>query len=212
MDIKVLFTVNLLILFIVSSILTINSRKKTQNNSIKFLAYFILLHFIGFIFFVLRNQIPDFFSIIIANMLFSVGMLFLYMAIKTMVNIEPIWQNRYYIPLFIYFIGFIMFTYINYDIKIRILIYYSFCAIYMLTSGWLLWKNNSPEFKFFDKITAILFFIISFILIGIILQATMIKIETYYFRNTNIFMIISISILDLLSLWTLIALKYRVKN
>lgn len=212
MDIKILFTTNAIILLITLTILISHYKKNTQNKSIKFLTYFIALHFIGFMFFVLRNQIPDFFSIIVANMLFAVGTLFFYMSIRAIIKIEPIWYNRNYIPLLVFLIGFVIFTYISYDTKTRILIYYLFCAIFVFASGWLLWTKNALEFKFFDKTTAIMFFIISFVLIGIFLQATILKIETYYFSNKNIFMILSIVIIDLLSLWTLLALKYRIKN
>ncbi|MGB3751380.1 MAG: hypothetical protein WA945_07400, partial [Arcobacteraceae bacterium] len=179
---------------------------------IKYLTYFVVLHFIGFIFFVLRNQIPDFFSIIIANMLFAVGTLFFYLTIKTIVNEKTIWHNRYYIPVFMFFIGFIIFTYFIYDTKTRIIIYYFYCAGSIFPSAWLLWKNDSKNFKLFDKTTAILLFIISFIFISIIIQSIFIKLQDYYFSNNNIFMIVSIVIADLLSLWTLLALKYRVEK
>lgn len=210
MDVKLLFTVNILILAVVSSILIFKHIRNPKNLTIKFLTYTILLHSFGFVLFILRNQIPDFLSIIVANMLFAIGTLFLYMAVRTLVDKKLIWQNKYVIPLLMFFLGYMIFTYIAYDTKTRILIYYTYCAIFVFPSGWLLWTTQTPGFKFFDKVSAILFFIISFIFIGIVMQATTIRIETYYFGNKNIFMIVSIIIMDIISLWTLLALKYRI--
>ncbi len=212
MDVKILYVVSTIILSFVSIVLVMNYRKKPQNNAIKFLTYFIVLHFIGFVLFILRNQIPDFISIVIANTLFAIGTISLYLTIKSLLNIEPILQKRYLIPLVTYFIGFIVFTYISYDTKTRILIYYLFCAIYLLSTGWLLWRNKSFEYNLFDKITSVMFFAISSILIWIILQVSFMTLHSYYFSNSNIFMILSIFIINILSFWSLFALRYRIKN
>lgn len=212
MDVRLLFIINTLTLLITLIVLITNHIKDTQNKSIKFLTYFIALHFIGFILFVLRNQIPDFFSIIVANMLFAIGVVYLYMAIRSILKKEYIWHNRYFIPILIYFIGFVMFTYISYDTQTRILIYYTFCTMFVFPSGWLLWSAQSEKFKVFDKASAIVFFIIALIFTAIIFQATIIRIETYYFSNKNIFMILSLIIVDIMSLWALLALRYRIKT
>jgi len=212
MDIKILFSVNLLILFVVSATLLMKYKNNRQNTSIQYLTYFIGLHFIGFILFVLRNEIPDFISIIVANMFFAGGTLFFYLAIKTLVNEKTIWRNQYYIPIIVFFIGFITFTYVIYDTKTRIMIYYFYCTVYVLPSAWLLWKHEASRFKLFDKATAVLLFIISFIFIAIIIQSIFIELQDYYFSNNNIFMIVSIVIIDIFGLWTLLALKYRVKK
>lgn len=212
MDIKILFSVNLLILFVVSATLLMKYKNNRQNTSIQYLTYFIGLHFIGFILFVLRNEIPDFISIIVANMFFAGGTLFFYLAIKTLVNEKTIWRNQYYIPIIVFFIGFITFTYVIYDTKTRIMIYYFYCTVYVLPSAWLLWKHEASRFKLFDKATAVLLFIISFIFIAIIIQSIFIKLQDYYFSNNNIFMIVSIVIIDIFGLWTLLALTYRVKK
>jgi hypothetical protein len=212
MDMKIIFAINTLVLLIISIISTVEYKKNTKNDSIKFLQLFIVLHFVGFVFFILRNQIPDFISIIIANTLFAIGTLSLYLATKSIMNIQPIWHNRYVVPIIIFFIGFIIFTYAEYDTRTRILIYYIMCFMYTISIAWLFWHTNSIKFKIFDKISAVLFTAVFLIFLGIILQTTFIKLQTYYFSNANTFMILSILIMDLLAFWTLFTIKYRVKN
>ena len=212
MDIKILYIGNMLVLFATSTILYIKYRKQPQNSALKFLTIFMGFHFFGFVLFILRNQIPDFLSIVIANTLFAAGVISLYITVRAFTKIEPAWHNRYFIPLITYFIGFVIFTYVNYDTKTRILIYYLFCTIFMIPSAWFLWKNNVAKYKVFDKATAILFFIISLILIWIIVQVSFIQLQTYYFSNSNIFMMLSFFIMNILNFWSLLALRYRIKN
>jgi len=211
-DIKILYMVNALVLLGTSLVLYVNYKKYSQNISLKFLTYFMGFHLFGFILFILRNQIPDFISIVIANSFFATGVLCLYMTIRAITKVEPVWHNRYFIPLLTYFVGFVIFTYVSYDTKTRILIYYLFCTIFMIPSAWFLWKNNVSKYKVFDKSTAILFFTISLILIWIIIQVSFIKLQTYYFSNSNIFMMLSFFIMNILSVWSLLALRYRIKN
>lgn len=212
MDAKMLYIMSTITLLFVSIVLLVNYKKNPKNYAIKFLTYFILSHFIGFVLFTLRNQIPDFFSIIIANTLFAIGTMSLYFTIKAILKIEPLLHTRYLIPLVTYFAGFIIFTYISYDTKARILIYYLYCIIYLIPSAWLLWTNKSPSNILFDKITSILFFSIASLLIWIIMQVSFIPLHTYYFSNSNLFIILSIFIINILGLWSLLALRYRIKN
>ena len=212
MDIKTLYMISTIILSFASIILILNYRKNPQNDGVKYLTYFIILHLIGFILFLLRNQIPDFISIVLANTLFAVGTISLFLAIKALVKIEPILHKRYLLPVFTYFIGFVLFTYVTYDTKTRMLIYYIFCTMYLLPSSWLLWINKSSKYKLFDKLTSILFFTISFILIWMITQVSFITLHSYIFTNSNIFMMIGVLIIYMFSLWSLLALKYRIKN
>ncbi len=212
LDVKTLFVVSTVILAIVSTIMVFSYLKNKQNSALKYLTLFIAIHFIGFIGFILRNQIPDFISIIVANTLFAVGTLCLYLAIKAITGINPIWHNRYFIPVLMFFIGFIIFTYIEYDIRARIFIYYFFCFIYTASIAWILWSNISERFRIFDRASALFFTILAIVFLGVVFQASFLRIQAYYFSNSNTFMILSIFIINLLSFWTLGAIKYRVKN
>jgi len=212
MDVKTLFSAITAILLLVSLIMIFSYKQNPENSAIKYLALFIVLHFIGFVGFILRNQIPDFLSIVVANTLFGAGTLSLYLATKAITNKTPIWYNRYLIPLLTYFIGFIIFTYVEYDTSIRIFIYYLFCFIYTSAIAWLFWFNDSVRFRVFDRVSAIFFAALSIIFLGVVFQTSFTKLQAYYFSNTNTFMILSIFIMILLNLWTVIATKYRIKN
>lgn len=212
MDLKILFATNILILFVTLSILIFNYTKDKQNKSLQISILYIFFHLIGFIFFVLRNQVSDFLSIILANFFFALGALFLFLSVKSMLKNNPIWYKRYLIPLFVFLVGFLIFTYVDYDTKSRVIIYYSFCSIFVLAAAYLFWTHSSPKFELFNKLSAILFLIIALVLIVMILQTSLLHIDTYYFSNKNIYMVISIGIIDTLCLWTLLALKYKIKN
>lgn len=212
LEVKTLFIANTLFLSIVSAIMIFSYIKNQKNSAIKYLALFIVMHCIGFVGFILRNQIPDFISIVIANTLFAAGTLSLYLAVKAITGIKPIWHNRYLIPLLTFFIGFIIFTYVEYDTRARIFIYYFFCFIYTSSIAWLFWFKASEEFKIFDRVSSLFFTILFLIFLGIVFQTSFIRLQAYYFSNQNIFMILSIFIMFVLNLWTLLAIKYRVKS
>lgn len=212
MDVKIIFTINTIILAIISIVMIINYLKYPKNSSIKYLSLFIILHFIGFIGFIFRNQIPDFLSIVIANTLFAAGTLSLYLSTRAITKQKPIWNNRYFIPLFTYFIGFIIFTYVEYDTSIRVFIYYLFCFIYTLSIAWLFWFSSSVKYKIFDRASALFFAALAIIFLGVVFQATFIKIQAYYFSNANTFMLLSILAINILCVWSIVVLRYRVKN
>ncbi|MCK9490834.1 MAG: hypothetical protein M0Q24_01990 [Sulfurimonas sp.] len=212
LDVKTLFIASTVILLLVSIITLFKYKQNPKNSAIKYLTLFILLHFIGFVGFILRNQIPDFLSIVIANTLFGAGTLSLYLATKAITNKEPIWHNRYLIPIITFFIGFIIFTYIEYNTSARIFIYYLFCFIYTSAIAWLFWFNDSMKFKIFDRVSSVFFTILSIIFLGVIFQTSFIKLQAYYFSNSNTFMILSIFIMIALNLWTILTIKHRVKN
>ena len=69
-----------------------------NNLAIKYLTFFTFLYTIGFILLILRNQIPDFVSIVLANTLFAIGTLFLYFALKSLLDLNIKWRERYLIP------------------------------------------------------------------------------------------------------------------
>ena len=212
MNIKIIFTINTLVLFFMSIYMIYTYRKKPYNQTIKFLTYFIVLHSIGFVLFILRNQIPDFLSIIFANTLFAIGTLFLYFAIKSLLQLNIEWHGRYLIPLITYFIGFIIFTYISYNTTTRIVIYYSYCVLFLSPSAWFFWFNSSSKFKIFDRFTALFFFTIVMLFSWIIIKASFMNLHTYYFSNSNIFMMLSNIVMMLLVIWTILCVKIRIKD
>lgn len=212
MNIKIIFTINTLMLLLISVYMIHTYRKKSHNQTIKFLTYFIVLHSIGFLLFILRNQIPDFLSIIFANTLFAIGTLFLYFTIKSLLHLDIQWHGRYLIPLITYFIGFVIFTYISYNTTTRIVIYYSYCVLFLSPSAWFLWFKSSSEFKTFDRFSAILFLSIIMLFLWVIIKASFLNLHTYYFSNSNIFMMLSNMVMMLLIIWTILCVKIRIKN
>lgn len=212
LDVKTLFIVGTLVLLLVSIIMIHSYKQNPKNKARKYLTLFILLHFIGFIGFILRNQIPDFVSIIVANTLFASGTLSLYIATKIITNKTPAWHNRYLIPLVIFAIGFIVFTYVEYDTSTRTLLYYLFCFIYTSAIAWLFWFNDSAAFRVFDRLSALFFATLSIIFLAVVFQTSFTQLQAYYFSNTNTFMILSIFIMIILNLWAVAVAKYRIKN
>lgn len=209
---KFLFSATTILLTAVSLFMIYNYIKNKQNGAIKYLTLFILLHLIGFVGFILRNQIPDFLSIIVANGLFAVGTLYLYLAVKVMVKNTPIWQTRYLVPLFTYLIGFLVFTYIEYETSIRILIYYFFSIIYTSAIAWLFWFSESVKYRVYDRVSSLFFGFLSVLFLAVLFQTSAIKLQAYYFSNTNLLMNLSIIVMIAINIWTIISIKYRVEK
>jgi hypothetical protein len=167
---------------------------------------------VGFVLLILRNQIPDFFSIVIANTFFAIGSLNLYVATRAIVNLDSKWHYRYYIPIVFIFVSFILFTYIDFNTPFRMVIYFTFATIYSFLSFYLFWFYASSEYRVFDKISAILFFIgilnASFMVLRVLFQ----DVTSYYFGNSDIFMYLPSINMLILSLWIAFLVRYRIKS
>jgi hypothetical protein len=210
--IKVLFITNTIVLFSLTIYLLYKWKHDKHYRALKLLAIFIASYFIGHFLLILRNQIPDFFSIVVANTFFAIGSLNLYVATKAILNLDSKWYNRYYVPIVIIFLSFILFTYIDFNTSARIMIYYSFVTIYSFFSFYLFWFYRCEKFVLLDKITAIFFFIGVVNSSFMVLRVFMKNITSYYFGNLDLFIYSAAISMLFFCLWIILLVKYRIKN
>lgn len=189
---------SLLLLLILSSVFWYKYPKE------KYLKYFTLFAsflLIGQILTSSRNFIPDIFSIIIGNNLLVIGYIFLYIGIRDLLNLEANWHNRYLIPILVVLLGFLLFTYVYYNVAMRIVIFSIFCTIYGFVLGWMFWKNSTKEFKIINNISAIFFFI------GVILfsirtfKASTIQLPANYLSTTDLMITLVYVYLFFMVIW-----------
>ena len=212
LDIKTLFIMNLVILLILSLYLFSLYKKNKTNITIQYFLYFCTLYSVALFLFLLRNQISDFISMVIANTLFATANVSLYIAIRALFDEETQWKNRYWIPIFIVFIGFCIFVYFHYDANIRALIYLFFALFYALLNTKLFLFSSSSKFKVFDKVSFIFFLLTSILYISIIIRINFQQVETYYFSNVDIFISFINYHMLFLNLWIIIVTQYRIKK
>lgn len=136
-----------------------------KSRSVRLLGYYFFCFFLGLVATSLRNKIPDFFSLQLGIMTFAVGYMFLFMGLKDLLGLDSMWHNRYYIPIAILFIGIFFFTYIYYDLHMRIVIFSLYITIYTLATAWLFYKASTDRFKKLNHVAALLYFIVASIFV-----------------------------------------------
>lgn len=183
-----------------------------ENRVIKFITYFVVLYCLGFILFILRNQIPDFLSIVIANTFFALGSLCLYVTTRAIVGLDSKWQIRYWIPVLIIFVGFYIFTFIDFNSNMRALMYSVFALFYSLLDMWLFGFYTSSKFYTFDKISSIVFLVGAIIFLLRAIESRIIHIEAYYFNNVDLFLYLPNIYMLILNIWVILLVTYRIKN
>lgn len=139
--------------------------KYPKSRIVKLLALYFAFFFFGLIVTSLRNKIPNFISLQLGVVSFAIGYMFLYMAIKHMLGLESNWQRRYYIPITILFMGIFLFTYMYYDLHMRIVIFSLYIAVYTFVTAWLLYESSVKYYKRFHQFIALFYLIISFVFI-----------------------------------------------
>lgn len=211
LDIKTIFFANIFVLFILSIYLVYLHKKNPSNRALKFVANFVIFYFLGLVLFILRNQIFDFLSIVIATTFFAFGSVSLYVATRDIVGLDSKWHSRYWIPILIVFAGHFIFTYIDFNTNMKMTIYYTFCVFYSSLSFWLFWFYSAKKFKVFDKISSLVFLIGCLIFLVILLRVHLLNVATYYFANTDIFILLPNLYMLILNLWIIALVTYRIK-
>ncbi len=209
---KMLFIINTVILLILAIYMLFLYKKNSQNRATKFITYFVVLYCLGFTLFILRNQIPDFLSMVIANTFFALGSLCLYVATRAIVGLDSKWQIRYWIPVLIIFVGFNIFTFIDFNPNMRALMYSVFALLYSLLEMWLFGFYTSSKFYTFDKISSIVFFVGAIIFLLRAIESRIIHIDAYYFNNVNLIISLPNIYMLVLNIWILTLVTYRIKN
>ena len=200
-DAKILMTgsfISLMVLIIVGFTLFY---KFPQKKYFKYFALFPTFFLAGEFLRTLRIVIPDFFSVVIANTLMVSGIMFLYIGVRAILNLESQWHNRYFIPIGVVLLGLILFTYLHYDVAMRILVFSAFTIIYVSTISWKFFKYATKEYKIIDYISGTLFVIgiIIFLIRGA--KASMIEINVNYPKSTEILNILIYTYLLFITAW-----------
>lgn len=212
LDIKTVFIINIILITILSFYMLVVYIKNSRNRAIQFITYFTVLFFFAFILFYLRNQIPDFLSIVIANTLFSIAIVSLYIAIKDSLQLDSKWHIRYWIPIVVFSVGFFIFTHLSFNFSSRIYIYCIFVIIYCIHFAWLFWIYKSKEFKLFDTLSSILFLLGVIVFSLVMVSSNIETLSTYYFSNTTFALYLPNIFYFMLNLWAVVLIKYRIKN
>lgn len=211
-DIKTLVIINALLLFPIGLYAAFLYKKSPLNQPLRFAFYFFISLFIAFVFIALRNKIPDFISIVLANTLIAMSWIYLYLSVSSAVEPSSKWLKRYFIPVGVIFIGFIFFTHLHNDVNIRLIITYSFVLVMFSLCARVFWLHWQEKFYYFDRASALFFLIIPLLSSILIFKLTfknlplnMLSINETVFASTLIFVMF-------LLMWFLIFMNYRVKN
>lgn len=211
-DIKFFFLSNIILLLFLSFYMIILYIRDPKNRAIQFITYFTVFFFFAFVLFVLRNQISDFLSIVVANTLFAIAILFLYIAIKVSLNLDSKWHLRYWIPIIIFFVGFFIFTHLSFNFSSRLYIYCIFLIIYCIHFAWLFRLHKSEKFKLFDTLSSIFFLLGVVVFLLVIVFSNIESFSNYYFANINFALYLPNIFYFILNLWAVMLIKYRIKN
>ena len=205
-DSNTLITGSFIALFILVIVGLIFFNKFPQEKYFKYFAFFSLFFLTGEILRTFIVIISDLFSIVIANTLMVSGIIFLYIGVRAMLNLESQWRTRYYIPIAMVFFGFILFTYVHYNATMRILIFSVFSIIYASSISWIFLKNATKEFKVFDYISSLLFLVGVIIFFVRTLKASMMEINLIYPNSTDLLNTFIYAYLLFMSYWLSIIL------
>ena len=211
-DSNTLMTGSFIALFILIIVGSIFFNKFPQEKYFKYFALFSLFFLTGEILRTFRVVIPDLFSIVIANTLMVSGIIFSYIGVRAILNLESQWHIRYYIPIVVVLFGFILFTYVHYNVTMRILIFSVFSIIYASSISWIFFKNATKEFKIFDYISSLLFLVGIIIFLIRTLKASMIEINVNYPKSTDLLNTVIYSYLFFMSFWLSFILIIRAKR
>ena len=167
---------------------------------------FSILFFIGLLLTSSRNIISDFFSIIMGNMLLITAYMILYIGIQDLLNLDGKWRSRYFIPIMVTFFGFILFTYVHYDVAMRIIIFSIFCLLYCSVISWMFLKNARKELIIIDYLSSFFFFIGIIMFTFRMFWASLIEIPANYLATTDFMIILAYMYLIFITIWLLIIL------
>lgn len=201
--------ISLLILIIVGFFLYY---KFPEEKYFKYFAFFPTFFLTGELLRTFRITIADFFSVVFANTLMATGVMFLYIGVRALLKLESQWHNRYYIPISIVFLGFMLFTYIHYDVAMRILIFSVFTIIYTFSISWIFFKNARKKFKKLDYFSAFLFLLGIVIFLIRTLKASMIEISENQPKATELFNTLIYSYLFFMTVWFSIILIIKAND
>ncbi len=212
LDLKIVFIISIFILFVLAVYILIRYIQSPNNRSLKFLTFYASFYFVGFVLIILRNQIPDFLSIVIANTLLISAAISLYIAIRALLNLDAQWHSRYVIPIVVVFISHSLFTYVYYDLKTKLIVFALFYVLFSMIFAWLFWFNSSSKFRLFDRASSLFFLSGVFIFFSFVIHSIYISFYEYFFRNNDIFINVPLIYMICVNIWVAILVKYRISK
>lgn len=137
-------------------ILSLSRSYFSHIRSLRYWSYATLMQAIGWILVALRNMIPDFLSIVLANIfiLSSLASYFNILAKFKHIRIKLWWS---FVPVFFTFFTLIYFTYISPDLSKRVICVSVISSIMMLASFIILFYKSYTEKKYAHRFTGFLF-------------------------------------------------------
>jgi len=185
-----------------------------KNKNLKYLLVFNLGFLLGQLLLILRNTIPDFFSIVVGNSFLVAGHICVYVASRGLLKLENRWRNRYFIPIGVVAIGLCVFTYVYYHTEMRIVIFSLFCTIYGVILAWIFLKYASGKLLLLHYLTSF-FFLISAVMFFIrAITASIIDFPVSYLSINDLMIVMPYVYLVFISFWLclLFALQIRVEQ
>lgn len=201
LDMKLLIIISSTTIIILAVSSSFFFYKYPEERYTKYFTLFSVFFLIGQVLTSSRNIIPDILSIIIGNMLLITGYIFLYIGIKALLNLEAKWHNRYFIPILVTLIGFILFTYVYYNVAMRIIIFSVFCVIYGSLVAWIFWKNATEKFKVIDYLSSLFFFIGAILFSYRTFRASTIEVPANYLSANDLMITLAYVYLFFIVIW-----------
>jgi hypothetical protein len=186
--------------------------KNKKNTTIRYFTAYSFIYFFAFFLFSLRNQIPDFLSIVVANSLLAASSITLYIITKKILNKLSHFSWRYYIPVFIILFGHAIFTYIGPNTQIKMVVFALFCIVYSSLQAYYFMAYGLKNHRTYNILSSLLFssFALAFVLV--IFYALSIQIHTFYFSNAHFILILPNILLFFLVFWVIYSVKNHAKN
>ncbi len=170
LDIRTLFIVNMFTAFIVSIVMLIIWRTQKSSSSLGWISLGFGCLMVGALLISSRGYLSDFISIILGNSIYLLWAVFVWQGTRDFQGLVFPLKNVL-LSLFLFVCLFLYYTYIDFDLSMRIIVISLFLAIYSILTMIDLLKPihlNSPsiEHKF---IVAIVFFFVFFMLLRIVM-------------------------------------------
>lgn len=211
LDIKILILISFFILSISTTMSFFLIRRYKDKIFLKYFLAFNICFLIGQILVILRNSIPDFYSIVVGNILLITGQIFLYLAVKGLFKFEVKWKSRYLIPIFIAFCGFVLFTYIYYDTYMRIVVFSVLTAIYSIVLGKLFLTAPYLKLNILNLFTGFIFFLAFLLFTFRVINVFNVEFPVNYLKSTALMVTIPYVYMNFICVWLSLVFTLNLK-
>lgn len=208
-DSKILFSITVSVLLVALIDILYRYYKGQRELVVRYAILVVASYLLGLSLILLRNMIPDFFSIVVANTFFIIGAICVYITSRAVLGLESKWHMRYWIPVAIIFIGFSIYTYLDFNMNARLILHFSFCVLYYALASWLFWIYARSESHRFDRLSAVMFFIFFLFSLFIVFKGTTSKLELNLLSNNDGLLLLPSIDISMLGIWSMLLVRYR---